>query len=362
MRQARGFSKPKRHFETRTKSLIEQGGLMKQKTTSGKLAALLLTASALLLCGQTALAQRPAQQPEEENSRRFWPPEFRPQATTPTQKPRTGRYKPAHSTRPAAPIITSTATEPAALGVTLWLLRSPEEVKQTAPPAPPTGSRSIGASTDETARVLVKKKIGNSERSEVMIPQRVEADTPLKIGQLLRLSIEVPQDGYLYVVDREKYADGTIGDPYLIFPSNPQSNEHAVKAGRVIELPDPDYAFEVKSKSEDTNQVLAGELLSFIVTPKPLEGIPRASQDDGTIKLSKAQVEAWETQWAKNVQVQQLELEKGAGKTRTQAEQNALTKAGQELKQDDPLPQTVFQVSVKRGAPFIVQMPLKIGK
>jgi hypothetical protein len=327
-------------------------------TDLSKLAGLLLSAVVLALGSQTTLAQ----QPEAENSRRFWPPEFRPKTATPSNKPpRTGRYKPAPSTRPST-LINKPADETAALGVTLWLLRSPEEVKQAAAPATaPNGSRSISAN-DETARVLVKKRIGNSERNEVMVPQRIEADTPLKVGQLLRLSLEVPQDGYLYVVDREKYADGTIGAPYLIFPSNPQSNEHAVKAGRIIELPDPEYAFEVKLKSEDSDKVLAGELLSFIVTPKPLEGIPRPNQDDGTIKLTKEQVAAWEVQWGKNIQVQQLELEKGAGKTRTQAEQNALTKAGQELKQEDPLPQTVFQISVKRGSPFMVQMPLKIGR
>ena len=321
----------------------------------GWLAALFLLASS-----QTTLAQQP-----EENSRRFWPPEFRPQPAAPSQKPRTGRYKPATTTRPAT-ILNAPAAETAALGVTLWLLRAPAEVKPEAKPVTPaangaSGSRSISAS-DETARVLVKKKIGSSERSEVMVPQRIEADTPLRVGQLLRLSLEVPQDGYLYVVDREKYADGTIGAPYLIFPSDPQSREHLVKAGRAIELPDPDYAFEVKLKSEDSDKVLAGELLSFIVTPKPLEGIPRPNQDDGTIKLSKEQVAEWETQWGKNIQVQQLELEKGAGKARTQAEQNALTKSGQALKQDDPLPQTVFQIAVKRGSPFMVQLPLTIGK
>ena len=34
----------------------------------------------------------------------------------------------------------------------------------------------------------------------------------------MRVAIELPQEGFLYVVDRERYRDGTSGDPYLIFP------------------------------------------------------------------------------------------------------------------------------------------------
>jgi hypothetical protein len=43
-------------------------------------------------------------------------------------------------------------------------------------------------------------------------PQRIEADTPLKVGERVRLSIESPRTGYLYVIDREQYADGSYGE------------------------------------------------------------------------------------------------------------------------------------------------------
>ena len=117
--------------------------------------------------------------------------------------------------------------------------------------------------------------------------------------------------------------------------------------------------FEVNRYSEDNKAMLAGELLSFIITPRPLENLPRANADESPIKLTEAQVAAWEEQWGKNIQMQQLELEKGAGQPRTRSEQAALTSAA---KQNDPLPQTVFRVAVKRGNPFIVQLPLRIGK
>lgn len=337
---------------------------------------LVTLASLLLLSSPAALAQqKPAAQPEEENSRRFWPPEFRPAATTPTAKPRTGRYKPVGRPASGGSSITAPSNETAqaaAMGVTLWLLRSPAEVKPT--PAPPANQanaqanaqaagQSRGFGQEETARVLVKKRLNNSatETTVPMVAERLEAGTPLKVGQLLRLSVEIPQDGYLYVIDREKYADGTQSAPYLIFPTDPASNEHRVKAGRIIELPDSENAFEVKLRSESNNAILTGELLSFIVTPRPLENLPRPDAD-GTVLLPETQVQGWEKQWSQNLQIKQMELEKGAGKTRTRSEQQALTEPGQQLKQDDPLPQTVFQISVKRGTPFIVQMPLKIDK
>lgn len=327
-----------------------------------------------------AVQQKPQPQPEEENSRRFWPPEFRPAATTPAAKPRTGRYKPVVRPANGGGSITAPSTEPAqstALGVTLWLLREgnppPTPTPTPAPVANKTAEAAQGQSRgmkpeskDETARVLVKKKLttsnnNNSETTVPMFAERIEADTPLKVGQLLRLSVEIPQDGYLYVIDREKYEDGTVSAPFLIYPTNPNSNEHQVKAGRTIELPDSENAFEVKLRSESNNSVLTGELLSFIVTPRPLENLPRPDAD-GNIQLPETQVKAWEKQWAQNIPVQQLELEKGAGKTRTTSEQSALTEKGKALKQDDPLPQTVFRISVKRGSPFIVQMPLRIDK
>jgi Domain of unknown function (DUF4384) len=315
------------------------------------LAAILLGASAA-----TCLAQQPA---AEDNSRRFWPPEFRPQASAPNTKPRTGRYKTIASARPAKPI---TATDAATMGVTLWLMRTPDEIKKTATtPAAPSGARSMSA-TDEAARILIKKKAANSDIAQEVIPERIQANTPLKVGQSLRLTVEVPQDGYLYVIDREKYADGKVSAPYLIFPSNPAGTAHAVKAGRVIELPGGQDVFEVKRQSEENNAVLAGELLSFIITPRPLEGLPRANADEAPILLTELQVQGWEKQWAKATHTQQLELENGAGKARTLAEQSALNKSDQALKPNDPLPQTVFRVSVKRGDPFIVQLPLRIGK
>ncbi len=337
---------------------------MLQAIHSKKFGVGLAIAAALCLGAFAGLAQQKQQPPpEQDNSRRFWPPEFRPAAPT-GAKPRQGTYKPANTVRPST--IIKPSAEPTGLGITLWLLRPAEEKQSSAPPkAANTRSNQTKPEAkpqEEIARVLIKKKVGNSERTEEMIPERIEANTPLKVGQLLRLSVEVPQDGYLYVIDREKYTDGSIGEPFLIFPSNPKSDEHLVKAGRIIELPDSkEYVFEVKLMSELQNKTLSGEVLSFLVSPRPLDGIPNPDAD-GLIRLPLAMVEEWENKWGQNTVLGKAELETGKGRARTRSEQNALTGNGKELNQADPLPQTVYQIAVKRGSPFIVTMPLTIGK
>src|SRR5437867_180490 len=69
-------------------------------------------------------------------------------------------------------------------------------------------------------------------------PERIEEDTPLNPGDKVRLSIEsLSRAGYLYVIDRAQYADGTLGEPLLIFPTLRTSNKNRVKPGRLIYIP-----------------------------------------------------------------------------------------------------------------------------
>ncbi len=273
---------------------------------------------------------------EAEPSRRFWPPNFRPLAATPKAKPKPAKYRRATPVLPKNAI--ATASGEAVLGVTIWRLRPANK-------------------TDE-ARLLLTKHGKKSEYT----PERVEASTAFSEGQMVRLSIEVPRTGYLYVINREQYADNTTSDPYLIFPLNPNSAANKVTAGRVVELPpqnDDQSVFELHSFRPDGKPPQVAELLTFLIIPTPLTGLPHATGDDTPIKLPDALVEDWEKRWS--AQVEQLELENGAGQAYTRAEQRA-GNAKQRLTQADPLPQTVFRVSAKPGSPFVVKMPLKIAK
>ena len=294
--------------------------------------ALALCVAGLMVC--VAKAQ------EDNTSRRFWPPNFRPATPArPTTMAKTSRYK------RATPPLRKGASAPdsirdGVIGVTVWRLR-------------PSNN------TDE-ARILVKKSGKN------WTPERVEANAKFSEGQALRLSIEIPRTGYLYVIDREQYADGSLSDPYLIFPQNPASDENKVTAGRVVEIPnqaDDQAYFEVKpirDGSEARKSPQTAEVLTLIVTTTPLKDLPKRGSDDSPLQLPIATVEKWEKEW--DAQFERLEMEGGAGAAYTKAEQAAGANSTKTLTQDDPLPQTIFRVEVKPGKPLLVKLPLKIEK
>jgi hypothetical protein len=186
-------------------------------------------------------------------------------------------------------------------------------------------------------------------------PVRVEADTAFVEGDRVRLGIESPRDGFLYVIDREMYADGTTSEPYLIYPTlRIRDGDNAVKAGKLIELPN-DSAFRLKATGQD--KTYKGETLTILVTSEKLSSI---TVGPGMIKLDSHQVEAWEKQW--NAPVERFELNGGAGKTYTKAEKEAGTEGSRLLTQEDELPQTLYRVIAKPGNPLVVTVPLKIGK
>ncbi|MBK7599874.1 MAG: hypothetical protein IPJ07_15685 [Acidobacteria bacterium] len=292
----------------------------------------------LLICLLSGLMTGLAQGQDDDATRRFWPPNFRPGAAAPSAaKPRQDRYK---RTSPALAKdkLPLDSTVDNVVGITVWRLRPAKE-------------------TDE-ARILVKK----SGKAVQWTPERVEAQTTFSEGQMLRLSIEIPRTGWLYVIDRELYADGSMSDPYLIFPTNQASNENRVSAGRVVEIPnqqDEQAYFEMKSLGKDGGPAQVAEMLTMIIASSPIKDLPqRAAGDDSPILLSKSMVEKWEKEWA--AEFEQLELEGGAGKSYTKAEQSVGSQPAKTLSQDDALPQTVFRVAMKSGKPLVVKLPLKI--
>jgi len=217
------------------------------------------------------------------------------------------------------------------LGVTIWRLR----------PA---------VKTDTGARLLVQE---GSESME-WTPERVSANATLTEGDRVRVSIESPQTGYLYVIDREQYANKQLGDPYLIFPtSRVRNGDNSVTAGRLIELPGQDDQpnfFTLRSTKAGEN----GELLTLLVTAKPIDGLTIGPKP---LALTEEQVATWQKQWGKPVE--QLELVGGVGKTWTKAEQQAGADGTRLLTQEDPGPQTIYRVATQAEEPVLVTVGLR---
>jgi hypothetical protein len=186
---------------------------------------------------------------------------------------------------------------------------------------------------------------------------RISADTVLSQGQRVRVSFEAARNGYLYVVDREQYADGTLGKPYLIFPTlRIHGGNNEVTAGRLIEIPaledTPSY-FTMRASRPDH----VAEMLTVIVTPSPLDEV-RIGRE--AIELSAEQVDRWEKQWG--AKVNRLEANGQEGKTYTIAEKEAGTERVRLLTHDEPLPQTMYHVEAQPGNPLLLSVPLRIAR
>src|SRR6185295_12120642 len=214
------------------------------------------------------------------------------------------------------------------VGVTLWRLRPARQ-------------------SDSGERLIVHEDNSDNE----WIPERISANTRLVQGDKLRISVETVRAGYLYVIDREQYADGTLGEPYLIFPTTRTSNgNNEVSVGRLLEIPAQDDSppfFTMKKSRPDH----VAEVLSVIVTPTPLEEIQIT---DKAQKLTDSQVAGWEKAWGTSVG--RLEMST-IGQTWTKEEKDATTRA---LTASAPAPQLLFyRPSVKPTEPMYVKLRLQ---
>jgi hypothetical protein len=194
----------------------------------------------------------------------------------------------------------------------------------------------------------------------VMTPERVEGTAPVALGERVRISIESPRTGFLYVIDREQYADGTTGSPALIFPTTRvRGGDNAVVAGRLTDIPDTNDSqpfFTLTSHQKPGEPEIVGELLTVLITDQPMKGITPAR---GPIPLETAQVAKWEEQWSGEI-VELLEMNGGAGKTWTVQEKQSGENT-RSLTQEDPTPETIYRVSGKAGEPVMLTVQLLYG-
>jgi len=193
---------------------------------------------------------------------------------------------------------------------------------------------------------------------EEPMAERAATDTLFNEGERLRLSIEAPREGdnYLYVIDREVYADGTTSDPYLIFPSrSTPKGGNVATAGELVFVPAQGDEFPYFTLERARKDQLREEL-TIIISPKPLK-VPIGALTD-PVRLKREQVAQWERQWGGRVE--QWEERSGAGKQWTAAEKDAY-KGERRLVQGDPLPQTIYLIKGKPGAPMILRVPLRVA-
>jgi hypothetical protein len=184
--------------------------------------------------------------------------------------------------------------------------------------------------------------------------ERVETNTLFREDDSIRIGIEVPHDGFLYVIDREVYVDGSLGDPVLIFPTKrTRGGDNKVYPGRLIEIPaqtdrPPYFTFQRTRKEQVSDR------LTIIVSPFRLAiDIPYQAS-----RLERSLVTKWENLWSGSSE--HRDAAGNAGKQRTRAEQEAV-EGKRLLARGDPLPQTIFRASVRPGSPLLITVPLRIA-
>jgi hypothetical protein len=216
--------------------------------------------------------------------------------------------------------------------------------------------RRARADDDIEIRDLLPDGDGESE----WIAERAEGEPSLSDGQRVRISIQTLRTGFLYVIDRAKYADGTSGDPYLLFPTlSIRGGNNSVMAGRVIDIPASKDKFPyLKMKRSQSKQGAEQEFeeITILVTPQKL---PDLQIEEKRLKLSAQQLEDWRKQWGGPVE--QAELRGGTGATITKAERDAARDPGGLLKSDDPYPQTIYRLAAKPGDPMLVTVRLRVN-
>lgn len=222
-------------------------------------------------------------------------------------------------------------------------------------PEPETEFAAVGV-TIRRLQVREGAKAMEQEGEEAQLEQ-VATDAPLTIGSSVRIYLEpLKRGGFLYVVDREQFADGSYGVPKLIFPTlRTRKGDNRVKVNELIQIPRPPSYFRINPSTTGKTQV--AEVLTIIISPTPLE-LP-APLGDRAMTLSAAQLQEWERKWS--VPVTPIELEGGAGQMERAKDLDQVGEEAQ-LTEDDPLPETVYRVTIKKGRPLLVTVPLRFKK
>jgi hypothetical protein len=248
---------------------------------------------------------------------------YRPNGMLSARSPRANSNATAIGKPVSAPSVrTLVSSSKEQIGVTLWKLR-PEQSGETG------------------ARLLTMGK--QTKDPLKLVAVRVALDESFNKGDKVRVSIESPRMGYLYIVDRELRKDGTLGDPYLIFPTlRTRGGDNRVGAGNVVEVPaqtDNPFYFEITP----TEANYAGEMLTVLISPTKINGLVLG---DGPIKLDPTLIGEWETKW--EALATAFEMEGGLGRKYTEEEKEAGTGAR--------------QLTALKNRAFLVSFPLRVSK
>lgn len=184
---------------------------------------------------------------------------------------------------------------------------------------------------------------------QTLVPdyERVNSETPLAIGENIQITIEsLTHKGFLYIIDREKYIDGTYSAPKIIYPIRGRDNyvtPGILKSTGVFDIVAPE-----SNKQQDE------EVFTVIISPTAL--VPAERLRGGIVDLDPSKFNEWLNKWKSEVEV--IEQEEGAGQIMTDEETKGIQE-NRTLTQDDPAPLTVYRSYINRGDAVLINFHLK---
>lgn len=218
------------------------------------------------------------------------------------------------------------------LGVTFWRMRPLSEDEEDAPTFP----------------------VRIDDRVENWTVERVASTTKFQKDDRVRFTIESSRTGYLYIINREIYADGSRADAEIVFPTlRTRGGENRVTAGSLIEIPastDSVPFFTIKPRRED----YVGEELIVIISPSKIVGYEPGLRAQ---KVAPETLQKWLNDWETTVDVYDAADGEGVAYTKTESEAAATGNRG--LSQEEPLPQTIYRVRVSDDAPLLVPFQMQ---
>lgn len=187
--------------------------------------------------------------------------------------------------------------------------------------------------------------------------ERLDTNAPYTNGDTIRLRIQSPTRGFLYIVDQEQYADGTLGQAILVFPTlRTRNGNNLIEAWTPVEAPAYPSVWRFtprKLREGEVRKAQTAEILTIIISPKPL--LDRARITDQQLPLNQGEFEGWQAQW--RTSVQQFDVENRVGEV---TKSKGVEQEGVEVAGDDEVGgQTTYLTAVKRGNPVLITLPLK---
>ncbi len=235
---------------------------------------------------------------------------------------------------------------------------SPETSSEPSPDAAPVTLANAVGVTAWRLRPAETRKLSHSENTLIAgwTAERLSSNTRLLPGDRVRFTVEVPREGYLYVVSREQFADGSFGEPSLIFPTTRIRNgSNRVSPGLLVGIPaledNPPFFTLERSRPDQV-----AESVSILVTPEPISTLAIGREP---VTLTREQFAEWRRL---ETNVEKIELAqtdtKGYTAVEHAAERGLKTRR---LTQGDPLPQTLYRLNSANDRLFVT-FPIPISK